>query len=248
MFTPPDITIQPATISDVPTLSKIQQAAYKADLVSHIMTLDRPEDWSYEDWLRRTIEPSFQDRSIAFIKAVENSTGRIVGWSYWAIKDGGEKKSQESDRAKSEPKNTASPSNQSAKEEVGNASSAPSAPSKLPRQKLSALIAVDSVAQYTTYMSSKNEKHLTLQGLFVLPTSQGRGIGTALITHCTQKADSENLSCWVHASPASWWLYEKAGFREVGRKDFNLADFVGRGAGNGWGGYLFRYMVREAER
>jgi hypothetical protein len=79
MFTTPDITIRPATISDVPTLSKIQEAAYRADLVSHLMTLDRPEDWSYEDWLRRTTEPSFQDCSIAFAKAVENATGRIVG-------------------------------------------------------------------------------------------------------------------------------------------------------------------------
>jgi hypothetical protein len=42
-------------------------------------------------------------------------------------------------------------------------------------------------------------------------------------------------------------LYEKAGFREVGRKEFDLADFVGRGAGKGWGIYVFRYMVREAE-
>jgi hypothetical protein len=264
---PPHIILLPATISDLPTLSAIQAAAYKSDLVSYLMTLDRPDDWSYTDWLQRTTAPLFHDPEISILKAVDEATGRIVGWISWAAKGVTEheqkhQEEQEKPKLRPDPPHAvaaaASLTPSAEKPETGNVSLAPSAPpKKLGRQILSALIASDSQLRYATHMlsaSRPSEAHLILQGLFVQPTFQNFGIGTALLTQLTRRADAAKLACWVHASPASHGVYEKAGFREVGRLEVDLGEFVGTGdgkarvKGNGWGGYVFRYMVRDARR
>lgn len=239
---PPGIVIEPAKVGDLAQLSKIQVAAYTSDLISHMMTLNRPEEWSYEDLLRSGLEFSFSDPSVIITKAVDQETGHIVAWSCWALKEAVKKNV--------EPETEETKEDSMGKEvhsaNAENESKASAQPAKLGRQVLGQTIGMEAMKWSEEWIGHR--KHMVLQGLFTQPQKQGSGIGSALIEFGLERVDDEALPCWVHASPASWKLYAKQGFEEVGKTELNLSEWApgGKDRDNGWGTYTFRYMLREA--
>ena len=58
----------------------------------------------------------------------------------------------------------------------------------------------------------------------------------------TDRADRDQVVCYVQSSPAARSLYQKCGFREIGSSDVDLSEWGGKG--HGWGIYTFWYMIR----
>ena len=60
-----------------------------------------------------------------------------------------------------------------------------------------------------------------LHAVYVHPDGRGRGVGAALIEGALVQARAEGVFCfllWVHSqNPSARALYERAGFREIGR-------------------------------
>ncbi|KAK0125252.1 hypothetical protein ONS96_009106 [Cadophora gregata f. sp. sojae] len=100
--------------------------------------------------------------------------------------------------------------------------------------------------------------HLILIALTIHPLHQGQGLGAILINWGTRIADRHGVFCWVSSSDGGYPVFEKAGFREVGRLAVDLNEFAigvdgrrvpnpdsGKGKG-GWGIYTWRWMKRDA--
>jgi GNAT superfamily N-acetyltransferase len=49
------------------------------------------------------------------------------------------------------------------------------------------------------------------------PAYQGQGVGSQLIQYGGDRADDENVECYLEAAPDAVRLYEKFGFKEVDR-------------------------------
>ena len=60
-------------------------------------------------------------------------------------------------------------------------------------------------------------RHWYLELLAARPEWQGKGVGSALLRWGLERADEEGVEAYLEASPAGKGLYEKMGFREVGR-------------------------------
>ncbi len=80
-------------------------------------------------------------------------------------------------------------------------------------------------------------------------------MGSAFIKWGTDKADEDDVRCWVHASEAGWPAFKKAGFEVVGTLELDLDQYASeqRKFADGrpeekWGKYAFRYMQREPRR
>jgi len=87
-----------------------------------------------------------------------------------------------------------------------------------------------------------NKNVLYLAGLSVLPTSQGQGVGSALLKVGMDRADKEGICSWLEASPAGYPVYLHRGWRVVDTKDFDLSRWGGED--RGYGMYRFRAMLR----
>jgi GNAT superfamily N-acetyltransferase len=71
------------------------------------------------------------------------------------------------------------------------------------------------------------ERHMLMATLVVAPEYQRMGIGMKLLEWGLQKADEEQLNCWIDASPFGLGLYKKVGWKEVGKLNVDLGQFGG---------------------
>jgi len=94
-------------------------------------------------------------------------------------------------------------------------------------------------------------KSVGITGVGVDPNFQGQGIGTALVSWATKKAEEVGTYLWVHSSEAGWRTFKKCGLEEVGRLEVDLDEWAKK-AGievpegkTGWGVYICRWMKKE---
>ncbi|KAK1530187.1 acetyltransferase [Colletotrichum costaricense] len=220
--------------SDIDDLVTIHTAAFTSDPFSNLMLVGR-EEGAHQNLMRKSILHWLSNPSTTKIfKAVEGN-GNILGWSCWVAKELERKNLEEnkSSEAPSDPNHR--------KEKARPADDAPRDPARV----LGGIMHKEMTSWESRHMGGS--KYMILQALATHPDFQGRGIGTRLVQHGLEEVDSQNLACWVHASPSSYKLYEKAGFQEVGKSDYDLAEWapVGTGGELGWGTYTFRYMLRS---
>lgn len=224
----------PAQPSDTDELVEIAVSAYKSDLFSILMATLAGDPDAHQKAMKRSLETWFASPTTRVIQAVDCETGKTLGWAVWEVR-GREKK--EDDHVKRVDE----------KIEVqatgGEARSEKSNPSKsLGRQMYEQKLAWEEA----------NLKPLgrynVLSALCVLPSAQGLGIGSKLISvYGTDVADACNEVCYAHASPAAVSVYLRAGFEEKGSQNIDLCEWAPGedDGGNEWGMYIFRHMVRQ---
>lgn len=231
-------TLTQATAEDIPALVQVHTAAFRSDLFSHLMLLDRP-DGAHQALMRKSIEHWLADPRSHVIKAVD-ANGQVLGWACWVLQE----------RARPAAKAEAPPAPDG--ETAAPPPAAATGPDKAtdPARALGGRMREDAVRHEAKHLDGRGP-HLVLQGLATAPGLQGRGLGTRLVRWGTDRADAEGgLPCWAHASPAGRGLYARSGFAEVGRDDYDLAAWApgGQGGGRGWGTYTFRYMLRPGRQ
>jgi ribosomal protein S18 acetylase RimI-like enzyme len=231
---PQDIKLTTATLADLPNLLKVHTAAFRSDQFSNLMLLNRDES-AHERLMTKSIEFFLSQPDTKLVQAIDPD-GQMLGWSCWVIKDQKEEDRDSAKNMSSEPIRA----DQKAAPEKKPQESQPTDPTRV----LGGLMREDMVRRESQQMG--NKKYVVLQALATNPKHQGQGIGTRLVQWGAEMADSEQLPCWAHASPASYSLYERAGFQELGRSDYNLAEWApgGKEGNRGWGTYTFRYMMR----
>ena len=251
------ISIVPVSTTDVSSLVRVHTAAFKLDLFSILMVANREEN-AHQNHMRKSIEFWMSDPDSQLVQAVD-ADGEIVGWSCWVLK-GADKTVPAAAKSSSSPKPTLDvvPSTSVKAQEAAEggptagpeASAMPQAPEPKTSQDTSRVLGgrmYEDMVQWEAE-HTKGREYLVLQALATDPRFQRRGIGTKLLQWGIDKADAGDLPCWTHASPASYTLYERVGFQEVGKSDYDLDEYApgGRGGNRGWGRYTFRYMLRPS--
>jgi len=250
------VTLAPVTPDDVPQLTKLHAAAFKSDLFFNLMMLHRDEG-AAAPLIQRGIEADMSNPNATLIKAMDEN-GDIVGWACWELK-GDTKEPGPDVAATPAPAPEAQPKSESvqtdttaakAEHVAGSEQQSSQSEAKKPEDSIRVLGGLQRRHRTTwedTHLAGK--KYLALEGLATHPRSQGRGVATKLVQWGINKADAESLSCYAHASPASHRLYDRAGFQELERDEYDLAEYApgGKGGNRGWGVYTFRYMMRPAK-
>ncbi|KAF4833380.1 hypothetical protein CGCTS75_v003980 [Colletotrichum tropicale] len=235
-----DSTLHYVVPDDVDYLVRVHTAAFKTDQFSNLMLLGR-EDNAHQKLMRKAIEGWVTAPEASLMKAIDSS-GRVLGWACWIVKDatGGDKVAV----AKAESKGGSSVDKAEGPEESAVEKEQEPAKEDLART-LGGLMYKERVALEEKYM--KGKRYAVLQGLATDPAYQRRGIATKLIQAGLEEIDNEGLACWIHASPSSYGVYAKVGFVEVGRNEYDLDEWApgGRQDDNRWGRYIFRHMLRN---
>lgn len=72
------------------------------------------------------------------------------------------------------------------------------------------------------------QAYIFMRLLVVLPSYQGKGIGTRLLRWGLEQADQLGVKVWIDASPAGLGLYKKLGWEEVSRLEIPLKEWGGK--------------------
>ena len=203
---------------------------------------------------------------IVVLQAVEEGSGEIAGWAAWAGK--GIEMAWKDERAATTTEENSTQEFQSknigdeaSKEEDDNSNTEAEQPK--PSRQILALetLTNDTMTFWASHFSDPSPEpspHLILISIASHPSHQGCGVGSSLINWGTSVADSHGVFCWVSSSDGGYRVFEKAGFREVGRLAVELDEFAvgvdgervrnpgARGPDGKWGMYTWRWMKRDA--
>ncbi|PVH89839.1 hypothetical protein DL98DRAFT_6199 [Cadophora sp. DSE1049] len=269
--------ITPAPISYIPTLAHISDLAFKTDTHTQLKELCRPKPKiispnqssattsSHASSMASALKSwmSLPKGKIVVLQAVEEGSGEIVGWAAWAGKgvevvwEGEDMNETQEDVGESLAKETEGEGEENAEE-----------PKPSPQILALETLTNNTMTFWATHFStpspsltspSRPPPHLILISLTIHPLHQGHGLGTSLINWGTRLADTHGVFCWVSSSDGGYRVFEKAGFREVGRLGVDLDEFAvgadgwrvrkpdadGEGVGR-WGMYTWRWMKRDA--
>jgi hypothetical protein len=233
-------SLQPVTEDDIPVLTEIFSASFKKDTNTQLKLVGKDPN-SQADGMAGGIRQwlCYPDR-ISVLKAVDNSTGTIMGWTGWGCRG-----------YEASP---AQPTPETVKEERPQVQDTEENKPKTiedPVERLEALTNAD-MTRWMAKIMPPGTKCRYLHSCVVHPSYQSRGVGLALIRWGTEKADKDGVFCWVHSSDGGQFAFQKAGFEEIERLEVDLDEFATaprkgvEGMEDGkWGKYVFRYMVRQ---
>ncbi|GKT44796.1 uncharacterized protein ColSpa_04977 [Colletotrichum spaethianum] len=216
------VSLSAVQADDISSLLKVHTAAFKPDQFSNLMLLNRDEN-AHQELMAKSIQRWMSDPTAKLTKALD-ANGKLVGWSCWILKTKYEEGTMPAPRSESNTR----PSNA----EAGQAKPEPPAAQKKeeqsappdPARVLGGLMYKDMTSWEEKHLKGKN--YMVLQALATDPSHQRQGIATKLVQHGLEEVNSQGLPCWIHASPTSYTLYEKAGFEEVGRSDYDLDEWA----------------------
>ncbi|KXH67652.1 acetyltransferase [Colletotrichum salicis] len=202
--------------NEIDDLVAIHTAALKTDQFSNLMLLNR-EEGAHQNLMRKSI-----------LHWLSNSSSTKLFKAESDQKKPDESKASE---ASSDPKSN--------KERTRSEKDTPRDPARV----LGGIMHRDMTSWESRHL--EGEKYAILQALARDPPYQGQGIATKLIQQGVEDVDSQNLACWIHASPSSYRLYEKAGFQEIGKSEYDLGEWAPGRTGDKlcWEVYTFRNFV-----
>jgi L-amino acid N-acyltransferase YncA len=258
---PPIISLLPAGTPDIPTLAALSHTSFQTDthtlFKAHYANYHHGDTMTsaLESWISRPLEKG------PVVKAVTDA-GKIVGWAAWSFV--GFEHHFEDDTSSStcpetgmkEERRGKKESDEEKREEESLIFLPPNLPARDPThskiQHLSYLTST-TMSHYSSLLTpSPPNKTLILIAINIAPLYQGQGVGTALIKQGTKIADEVGAKSWVSSSHDGYRVFERCGFREVGRLEVRLDDFVDvddedeeDGGKREWGEYVWRYLVRE---
>lgn len=229
-----DFKIENATIDDLPVMQRIGDDAFRDDIHTNLKTFNLPPQESgngshMTDW--------FGLPNATVLKAVSTADNTILGWVCWANRGYFPRPVQ--------PEKTAGRFS----EETD--------PEALKKTKVQELEDIEEAhfVQFMTDIMPPGTKCWYMGGCNVDPKYQGMGVGKALISFGTGKAEEDGVFAWVHSSEMSFKAYEACGFEIVRTLPVDLDAYaegpaVGKGPGpdGKWGIFINRYMVYKPER
>lgn len=242
-------SIQPVVAADLPALAALCGASMAADRHTQLKAAHptAPYDHAagmlgaFASWLAA---PSHR---VDFVKAVDDDdeTGRILGFVCWGLRLGEEE--VDGTTARDDPPGQQPEEKEDGQEEDGHDD---------PLAQLDAFTTAHLADYQARVTRRRGSRCMYVMTIAVDPRHQGRGVGTALLRHGTDRADAHagnGVFCWVHASEAGAAVFRAAGFApdEVLRVDLDAT--AGRmgipppPGRDSWGTYAFTYMVREPQ-
>lgn len=266
LFTSPSyetsLRILPATREDIPELADVQWEAFSSDLSHQLHSPSREESM---ERLRKAMNYWIGLKEVSIYKAVEvavgdqedgdthkeierrggGENGKIVGSAVWVALDG------------SQPLHTSFSSGLAAESiktppltsflPVGGVLPPRSAlftssisTAQPPRTNLGETIRGALISVQLKWIAHKAVIYLA--GLSVLPSSQGQGVGSALLRVGMDRADDAGMSSWLEATPNGYPVYLHRGWNVVETMEFDLSQWAGED--KGYGAYRFRAMLR----
>lgn len=262
-------SLQPARHADIPTFAKMMDDSFEKDRHTQVKRLGKnsyvladimPD--AMRNWLSKPDK-------CALIKAVDNTSGEIMGWVCWGFNCfeeasipalPGDKQTGSTHDYPSSTLSTVIAPNNGSKEKSGSAteeSRPPSTPEKHseepilegtddPISRLEALTDAD-LNTFISETMPHGKKCMYIVALIVHPRYQSLGVGSSLLQWGTTIADHAGVLCWVHSSEGARGMYVKGGFDEVKKLEVELDEYAPRPPveGGRWGRYTFYYMVRR---
>ncbi|KAK1750336.1 acyl-CoA N-acyltransferase [Echria macrotheca] len=234
------IKIEPAKYDDIPVLAGISSDSFEGDTQTEMKQHGRAP-FDMREYSLTSLPGSLKSPRLRIIKAVEESTGDIMGYCIWGFRgveppvfppvDFG------TDDATGPTEQTKTKEQEKDKTDD----------STDPIARLEKLTGTD-FNNWVDELMADGSPCLFIVGLYVAPSFQRRGAGTALLKWGTDLADANGAFAWVHSSAGAWRAYEKAGFRTVRTLTVNLDNYAPVPApetypDGRWGDYTFRYMV-----
>jgi GNAT superfamily N-acetyltransferase len=237
------ITVQPATYDDIDAMARLSDHAFEQDRHTQMKELGKVPYSQYEV-MCQCLPIWLSSERYVVLKALDNSTGDVVGWCGWGFR-GFEKddvprvdpgKQKEVDKQISGSENVKTEEKQTDME----------------NQDIIARLEAMTDADMKRWMDNQmppGTKCMHLVSIYVDPVFQSRGVGSTLLRWGTETADKSGVFIWVHSSEAAWKTYKKHGFEVMEILDLNLDDWapappLNEGDGALWGHYVFRYMKR----
>ena len=227
-------SLQRVTEADIPALTAIFSAAFAKDTNTQLKLVGKDPNSQADgmgigirQWLK------YSDK-IDILKAVDDSTGEIMGWTAWG------RRGYDNPPAQATTETLKQPEVEEAEKYIED-----------PVERLEALTSSD-MDRWIKKIMPPGTKCRYLCSCLVHPSYQGQGVGSALLRWGTKKADEDGVFCWVHSSEGGQFIYQKEGFEEIERLEVDLDEFAEvkrEGVEDGkWGKYVFRYMVRQPRR
>lgn len=197
--------------------------------------------------------------------ATDDQTGEALGWICWGVHgyewDGADARARPRAAPAEEPVPAADVSGETAAEHGDGADrTAPTRPTAEGLvDRLEEICSADLARNQAMLILSAQTRAMCVMAVCVHPSHQGKGVGAELFRWGTQRADAEDVFCWVSASE-NVQAFVKAGFERVARFEVNLDEFAleppplqileegmaQSEGGRGWGLYSFHTMKREA--
>ncbi|KAF2646840.1 acyl-CoA N-acyltransferase [Massarina eburnea CBS 473.64] len=258
------ISITPLNYADIPACASITADAFSTDPHTIVKQLgSKPFDMykvSIDGFLS-----TLHRRNCVYVKAVDNSTGEIVGHAGWGFRGVEESKIPWAGPTDSQPLEKdakhelrereieARGSGENEGDEVVKAESWDTSGI----DRLHALEDTD-MQHMMAVLMPEGTSCMYILGLIISPSHQSLGVGSALIQHGAAIADKLGLFTWVHSSNQAWRAYSKFGFEVVSTLDVDLDQYAPRSPrmgecvmrdnggkeGGNWGRYVIRHMKR----
>ncbi|KAE8423899.1 acyl-CoA N-acyltransferase [Aspergillus pseudocaelatus] len=187
----PTISILPASPEDAPSLTRIHGDAFKDSALTDLM-FGPPTEENLKGFTGQLAELIAGDKTTRFVKAVDNDTNNIVGWSWWDFHPDYESRVKGSEAF---AKNHADPPESA--------------------------ISPEAYKEYFRGVEVRREKWVGerpvafLRVLVVLPEYQRKGIGAKLMTLGLEEAAAQKLPVWLESSEEGYALYKKLGFKDL---------------------------------
>lgn len=240
-------SLKPVTVADVPALAEISGLGFETDRHTLLKAAHptRPYDHAagmpgaFEYWL------GLPKDKIEITKAVDDETGQILGFVCWGFR-----------LHPQPPQPTAEESAMEQDIAKGPSTAVPEDDEKAVSPDLDAIAQLEELtsshlANYQQRIMSPATRAMYITSVSVHPAHHGRGVGTALIKHGTDRADREGVFCWVHSSEAGTAMFHKCGFEVDETLDIDLDHWANQMdikpplGDDKWGMYTFRYMIRQ---
>ncbi|KAH8598176.1 acyl-CoA N-acyltransferase [Bisporella sp. PMI_857] len=250
------ISLQPATLADVPEMARFAGRAFDTDRHTQLKELGKVP-YNHEKGSLEGFPEYLANWKCVFTKAVDDETGEILGFSIWGfrgltreeiprlgnvseenVNSKGHGFRDEVAKQKETSRTTGFGRDEILKEEQTEDD---------PLKRLAALTD-GNMAEWMQKLMPEGTRCMYVVGLTVNPEHQRRGIASKLLKWGTDTADAKGIFIWVHSSEAGVAAYSKAGFEPIGTLDVDLDEYAPGPPpeapdGNGkWGHYIFTWM------
>lgn len=233
MSTPP-LTIVPATMDDLSDLVRLHTTCYVTDPFTAILFKDWPSTRTLTMLVNHRITGSLQDHDAVLFKAIDDSSGELVGFVTLTTSLGGDGRVDKVVEGIQLPETVA-------KDVL--------VKNVLKMQEgQEALHGLKFLGIYTFVRRKEKSYSLTsiaLTSLCVDPQYQRQGIGNKLIERCIEVSNDENIPIYLNASPAASSLYLRSGFEQVRYFDIDLGAYGKKY--RGYGIYRNYAMLRKPD-